>query len=129
MKTATHCTQTDQEAKKESELDKLAQLQGLEPELNGSEIAELFSCPVCLDLLSYPVLLPCGHVLCGDCCARLLQTRALQKCPLCTNKFSDCALRAVQIGEQTGHDPRETHGKVTYLVSDDSTSEQLAKTI
>lgn len=95
---------------------------------SGAEVAELFSCPICLGLLCYPVLLPCGHVLCGACCARLPRALGRQKCPLCTRAFAEKDLRVVQIGEQSGRDPRRARGDVMYLAPETSTSAEIWRT-
>jgi len=39
-------------------------------------------CPVCLELLSWPIILPCSHVLCRDPCAERLFVHGFIRCPV-----------------------------------------------
>lgn len=41
-------------------------------------------CPICLDILTEPTIIPCGHVICRTCLVAWLQARQTAiKCPLC----------------------------------------------
>ena len=40
-------------------------------------------CPVCLELFSCPVILPCSHVLCRSPCAERLLNHGFVRCPVC----------------------------------------------
>lgn len=40
-------------------------------------------CPVCLELYSYPIILPCSHVLCREPCAEHLFDFNFIRCPVC----------------------------------------------
>ena len=51
-------------------------------ELTESIPMQEFECPVCLELLYYPVVLPCGHVLCFWCTFLSMSSR-ISNCPLC----------------------------------------------
>ncbi|XP_007539177.2 tripartite motif-containing protein 75-like [Erinaceus europaeus] len=62
------------------------------------ELRAVFSCPVCLDLLTDPVTLDCGH----HCCASCLQQRwqdllDILPCPICQHH---CAHRELQKNSQ-----------------------------
>jgi len=39
-------------------------------------------CPVCLELLNWPIILPCSHVLCRDPCAERLFVHGFIRCPV-----------------------------------------------
>lgn len=40
-------------------------------------------CPICLDLYTYPIILPCSHVLCRSPCAENLFDFNFIRCPVC----------------------------------------------
>ncbi|KAL3862461.1 hypothetical protein ACJMK2_008425 [Sinanodonta woodiana] len=40
-------------------------------------------CPICLELYTYPIILPCSHVLCRRPCAEQLFDYNFIKCPVC----------------------------------------------
>jgi len=44
-------------------------------------VSEL-QCPVCLELLNWPIILPCSHVLCRDPCAERLFVHGFIRCPV-----------------------------------------------
>ncbi|KAJ3893450.1 hypothetical protein GG344DRAFT_43315 [Lentinula edodes] len=49
-------------------------------------------CNICIDELNAPVCLPCGHVFCGSCIVRTVNTikpaTSLQPCPTCRRLYS-----------------------------------------
>ncbi|XP_042491747.1 BRCA1-associated RING domain protein 1-like [Macadamia integrifolia] len=48
-------------------------------------------CPVCLNLLNRPLLMPCNHILCGSCIPR--STEFGSECPICRLPFVHKDLR------------------------------------
>ncbi|KAH9510348.1 hypothetical protein Btru_042853 [Bulinus truncatus] len=50
------------------------------------EIIPDLTCPVCLELYTHPVILPCGHVLCRTPCAENILDLAFIRCPVCRDK-------------------------------------------
>jgi hypothetical protein len=40
-------------------------------------------CPVCLELFTCPIILPCSHILCRTPCAERLFVRESIRCPVC----------------------------------------------
>eukprot|EP01134_Creolimax_fragrantissima_P004888 CFRG4888T1 len=53
-------------------------------------IREKLDCPVCYELLHEPTALPCGHLLCRACVARILDQAFATRpsCPLCRSSLS-----------------------------------------
>ncbi len=47
---------------------------------------EDFSCPVCCDIFSDPVLLQCGHSVCRCCIQQYWTTKGSRECPLCRKR-------------------------------------------
>ncbi|XP_052002474.1 zinc-binding protein A33 [Xyrauchen texanus] len=45
-----------------------------------------FTCPVCYDIFKNPVLLQCGHSVCGDCVKQYWRTKGSRECPLCRKR-------------------------------------------
>ncbi|XP_063051697.1 E3 ubiquitin-protein ligase TRIM47-like [Engraulis encrasicolus] len=52
---------------------------------------DLFTCPICLDVLKDPATLPCGHNYCLECikgCLNQEDTKGVYSCPQCRQTFS-----------------------------------------
>ncbi|BFZ23533.1 hypothetical protein BsWGS_26572 [Bradybaena similaris] len=47
------------------------------------DLAQDLTCPVCLELFSRPVILPCSHVLCRRPCAETILEGSFIRCPVC----------------------------------------------
>ncbi|XP_059297836.1 BRCA1-associated RING domain protein 1 isoform X1 [Lycium ferocissimum] len=50
-------------------------------------------CPLCLNLLTKPTLLPCDHIFCNFCVPRSTQVQC--ECPVCKHQYVDQEIRAV----------------------------------
>ncbi|XP_048249635.1 E3 ubiquitin-protein ligase rnf8-like isoform X1 [Haliotis rufescens] len=53
------------------------------PSSPEDEMKEQLSCPVCLDLFTDPVILPCCHSLCSECAETIRSPKSSFKCPMC----------------------------------------------
>ncbi|KAL2080926.1 hypothetical protein ACEWY4_022779 [Coilia grayii] len=49
---------------------------------------EDFSCPVCYDIYTDPVILTCTHSICTDCLKRFWHTKGFRECPVCRRRCS-----------------------------------------
>ncbi|XP_073727680.1 E3 ubiquitin-protein ligase TRIM39 [Misgurnus anguillicaudatus] len=49
---------------------------------------EDFSCPVCCDIFTNPVLLSCSHSICKDCIQRFWESKGSKDCPVCRRRSS-----------------------------------------
>ncbi|XP_060595573.1 E3 ubiquitin-protein ligase Midline-1-like isoform X2 [Ruditapes philippinarum] len=47
------------------------------------EVDNDLQCPICLELYTYPIILPCSHVLCRSPCAEQLFDFNFIRCPVC----------------------------------------------
>ncbi|XP_073727719.1 E3 ubiquitin-protein ligase TRIM39-like isoform X2 [Misgurnus anguillicaudatus] len=47
---------------------------------------EDFSCPVCCDIFTNPVVLSCSHSICKDCIQRFWENKGFQECPVCRKR-------------------------------------------
>ncbi|XP_059211198.1 E3 ubiquitin-protein ligase TRIM39-like [Centropristis striata] len=47
-----------------------------------------FNCCICLEILTDPTSIPCGHTFCLDCIEGFWDTKAKPECPLCKDTFS-----------------------------------------
>lgn len=54
-------------------------------------------CPLCLELLKRPFLLPCDHIFCNSCLPKTLQFGS--ECPLCKAQYGDSDLRCLPLIE------------------------------
>ncbi|CAN4113706.1 unnamed protein product [Withania somnifera] len=50
-------------------------------------------CPLCLNLLTKPTLLPCDHIFCNFCVPQLTQVQC--ECPVCKHRYVDKEIRAM----------------------------------
>lgn len=66
--------------------------------------ADDFRCPICLNLLYKPAVVPtCGHTFCFHCLFRSMSPYEATSCPLCRKHFSN--LPGVRVGEGPGAMP------------------------
>ncbi|XP_030641253.1 zinc-binding protein A33-like [Chanos chanos] len=49
---------------------------------------EDLSCPVCCDIFTDPVLLPCSHSVCEVCVQKFWEAKQFQECPVCRRRSS-----------------------------------------
>uniref|UniRef100_A0A3Q1DED7 Uncharacterized protein n=1 Tax=Amphiprion ocellaris TaxID=80972 RepID=A0A3Q1DED7_AMPOC len=49
---------------------------------------EKLCCSICLDLLKYPVTIPCGHSYCMGCIINFWDDRTIHSCPQCRQRFT-----------------------------------------
>ncbi|XP_065099751.1 E3 ubiquitin-protein ligase TRIM39-like [Paramisgurnus dabryanus] len=49
---------------------------------------EDFSCPVCCDIFTNPVVLSCSHSFCKDCIQRFWESKGSKDCPVCRRRSS-----------------------------------------
>nr|XP_055035206.1 E3 ubiquitin-protein ligase TRIM39-like [Misgurnus anguillicaudatus] len=49
---------------------------------------EDFSCPVCCDIFTNPVVLSCSHSICKDCIQRFWESKGSEDCPVCRRRSS-----------------------------------------
>nr|XP_055035208.1 E3 ubiquitin-protein ligase TRIM39-like [Misgurnus anguillicaudatus] len=49
---------------------------------------EDFSCPLCCDIFTNPVLLSCSHSICKDCIQRFWESKVTKDCPVCRRRSS-----------------------------------------
>nr|XP_055037213.1 E3 ubiquitin-protein ligase TRIM39-like isoform X2 [Misgurnus anguillicaudatus] len=47
---------------------------------------EDFSCPVCCEIFTNPVVLSCSHSICKDCIERFWESKGFQECPVCRKR-------------------------------------------
>ena len=51
-----------------------------------------FNCPVCMNFERHPVIINCTHLLCWNCCAKIMKTTRnghVHTCPMCRQPFTD----------------------------------------
>jgi len=63
----------------------------------GEDSDEDFLCPICLQLLIEPVVMPCSHELCKLCFTQNVQEANLQ-CPICRLRISSWARKQARNG-------------------------------
>uniref|UniRef100_A0A673K2G5 Uncharacterized protein n=1 Tax=Sinocyclocheilus rhinocerous TaxID=307959 RepID=A0A673K2G5_9TELE len=73
---------------------------------------EDFTCPVCCDIFSNPVLLRCGHSVCRDCIQQYWTTKCSRECPLCRKRSTknppvNLALKNLSLAFLNYRDPLE----------------------
>ncbi|KAL9976137.1 hypothetical protein ACROYT_G013392 [Oculina patagonica] len=56
--------------------------------LRPKSAEENFTCPVCLEILESPILIPCGHTFCNDCLDSCENISGSATCPVCRSGFS-----------------------------------------
>ena len=54
----------------------------------ASKLEEDFTCPVCCDIFTDPVLLSCSHCFCKVCLQRFWETKGSRECPVCRRRSS-----------------------------------------
>lgn len=75
-----------------AEIQKLVKL--LNPwALHHQKMGLELKCPLCLNLLNKPMLLPCNHIFCDICIPR--STQFGTECPACKNQCADGDMRSV----------------------------------
>ncbi|CAL6012873.1 Zinc_finger domain-containing protein [Hexamita inflata] len=74
------------------------------------------SCPICLDVPNYPVLLNCGHVFCCDCVHFWFKN--IRSCPVCKQQ-QILPLVKVYIGRTDGEDRRDVEDIINQEVQRD----------
>jgi len=57
-------------------------------------------CPVCLELLNWPIILPCSHVLCRDPCAERLFVHGFIRCPV-SRLLRESVMNRTAVGQLT----------------------------
>ncbi|KAJ8269681.1 hypothetical protein COCON_G00122880, partial [Conger conger] len=55
----------------------------------GDLMSVQFECPICLDIFSKPVSIPCGHSFCLACIGGYWNSTDLCLCPLCKESFQE----------------------------------------
>ncbi|WOG85904.1 hypothetical protein DCAR_0105097 [Daucus carota subsp. sativus] len=65
--------------------------------LHLQKLALELKCPLCLELLRQPVLLPCDHIFC-NCCIKT-STKFGSECPSCQSKYADQEVRSAPFME------------------------------
>lgn len=50
---------------------------------SSNQPEEPFMCPICLDVFSEPVTIPCGHNFCKSCIQRYWDSNNICECPMC----------------------------------------------
>uniref|UniRef100_A0A3B4BGX7 RING-type domain-containing protein n=1 Tax=Periophthalmus magnuspinnatus TaxID=409849 RepID=A0A3B4BGX7_9GOBI len=81
---------------------------------SSSLCEEQFECPICTDIFSNPVSLPCGHNFCDGCIRRHWEGRKVCKCPLCKREFN----RSLKLHVNTLFRDIVDSYKQDYVVSD-----------
>ena len=87
-------TEEDEEtstSKRVTSFNMLETEQFSEANVNSISSAD-FTCPICLQILIEPVVMPCEHELCGPCFKQNVQ-EANFLCPLCRMRISSWARR------------------------------------
>ncbi|XP_051960598.1 interferon-inducible GTPase 5-like [Xyrauchen texanus] len=50
---------------------------------------EDFSCPVCCDIFTNPVVQSCGHSMCEECIQKFWESKGSKECPVCRRRSSN----------------------------------------
>lgn len=78
------------------------------------------TCPICLDILSKPVITACGHSFDHSCIEEVIHRQ--HKCPMCRADIEDASTLvspAAELGEDSGSidiDPEATSSKIEALI-------------
>eukprot|EP00053_Salpingoeca_punica_P019493 m.197451 g.197451 ORF g.197451 m.197451 type:complete len:202 (+) comp17665_c0_seq1:255-860(+) len=64
-----------------------------------------FDCSICLDVVSNPVVTPCGHLYCWSCLREWLSTR--ESCPVCKAKVTADTVIPLYVRGGSQDDPRK----------------------
>ncbi|KAH0575368.1 Zinc finger, C3HC4 type (RING finger) domain-containing protein [Spironucleus salmonicida] len=75
-------------------------------ESNQENLSEYFTCPICLDILNYPVMISCGHLTCFSCLQHTNENSENISCPVCQCPIKPKEVKAAFIGKQVGEDTR-----------------------
>lgn len=75
--------------------------------LNHEKLGLELKCPLCLNLLNRPVLLPCDHIFCGLCVSR--STGVVSECPVCKQQYAEQDLRPAPYMESMVSIYRKSH--------------------
>ena len=51
-----------------------------------NQVGEAFECPICFDLFTEPLMLPCTHSMCRECAKLALKASKEPECPVCRLK-------------------------------------------
>ena len=72
-------------------------------------------CPICIDEVNDPTILPCGHIFCYDCINEMTQVK--KQCPLCKQEIKDKLIKVADKKDKKDNEKKddliETYGVKT----------------
>lgn len=79
----------------EKTVNRMGQPVSVNPVMSRSDLEECISCPVCLEIVSTPLELGCGHTVCVHCTDEIMKQsaermsvgNAVPKCPICRKRI------------------------------------------